>query len=369
MATSAGTWRYRDRFGDAFGRTGFRQFGPGVVSSLGVGTYLGEPTDAVDDSYRTAIVTALENGVNVVDTAINYRCQRSERVVGRAIRESDVDREAVVVATKGGFVPFDGRRPADPGAYVRREFVDPGLASPDDLARGSHCIAPTFLDEMIDRSLDNLGFDHLDLYYVHNPETQLAVRSREDVYDQLEAAFRLLERRRIAGEVDSYGVATWDAFRVAPDHERSLSLPAVISRAASAADAVGVADHGFDGHGLAAIQLPFNVQMADAFTERVHDLDGVKQSALACAREAGLGVFTSASIGQGELSAEGAIPPAVDERLAGDSPIQRAINFARSAPGVTCSLVGMSRPEHVRENIAACTFDPLGARAFDDTFE
>ncbi|MDR5672658.1 Aryl-alcohol dehydrogenase related enzyme [Halalkaliarchaeum sp. AArc-CO] len=369
MATTEGTWRYRDRFCDAFGRTGFRQFGPGVVSSLGIGTYLGEPTDAVDDSYREAIVTALENGVNVVDTAINYRCQRSEHAVGRAIRESDADREEVLVATKGGFVPFDGSRPDDPGAYVRQEFVETGLASQEDLAMGSHCIVPSFLDAMIDRSLDNLGLDHLDLHYVHNPETQLAARSRAAVYDQLEAAFRLLERRRIAGDVGSYGVATWDAFRVPQGHERYLSLPEVISRAASAADAVGVADHGFDGHGLAAIQLPFNVHMADAFTERVHLVDGVEKSALECAREAGLGAFTSASIGQGELTTEGAIPPDVDARLAGDSPIQRAINFARSAPGVTCSLVGMSRPEHVRENVAACTFDPLGARAFDETFE
>ncbi|MEF8779241.1 MAG: aldo/keto reductase [Haloferacaceae archaeon] len=370
MATREGTWRYRDRFGGSFGRTYFRRFGPGVVSSLGVGTYLGDPTDAVDDRYRDAISTALDNGVNVVDTAINYRHQRSERVVGDAIRESDADREELVVATKGGFLPFDGERPDDPAAYVRREFVDPGLVDADDLARGSHCIAPSYLDATIDRSLENLGLDSLDLFYVHNPETQLAARSREAVYDRLEDAFRLLERRRIAGDVGRYGVATWEAFRVPPGHGSHLSLPAVLSRAEAAADAVGVAEHGLDGHGLAAIQLPFNVHMADAFTARVHRTgDGEAKSALEFARESGLAVFASASVGQGELAVEDAIPPAVDGELAGDTPVQRAINFARSAPGVTSSLVGMSRQEHVRENVAACTFDPMGATAFDATFE
>ncbi len=199
MATSSGTWGYRDRFGDRFGRTYFRRFGPGVVSSVGAGTYLGDPTDAVDDRYRAALAAALANGINLVDAASNYRCGRSERVVGAALDESGVDRESVVLASKAGFLPFDGERPADPSRYVRETFLDTGLVDAADLAHGSHCIAPDFLDAMLDRSLAAVGVDRLDCYYVHNPETQLAVRDREAVYDRLEAAFETLERRRAAG--------------------------------------------------------------------------------------------------------------------------------------------------------------------------
>jgi aryl-alcohol dehydrogenase-like predicted oxidoreductase len=364
MATKRGTWGYRDRFGDAFGRTYFRRFGPGVVSSIGAGTYLGAPTDDVDADYRAALTAAFDAGINLVDAAINYRCQRSERVVGDALRDSSADREEVVVATKGGFVPFDGERPDDPGAYVRDEFVRTGLVDASDLARGSHAISPGFLDEMLDRSRSNLGLDRIDLYYVHNPETQLAVRSREEVYDQLEAAFEALERRRAAGDVGAYGVATWDAFRVPRDHERYLSLPEVVSRADSAAASAGVDDCGFE-----AIQLPFNVAMADAFTVDAHRHPTEERdvSALGYAQEVGLDVVTSASIGQGELA--GGLPAAVDARLSGDTSAQRALNFARSAPGVTSALVGMASVDHVAENVAAGTFDPLGARAFDAVFE
>ncbi|MFC6736945.1 aldo/keto reductase, partial [Halolamina salina] len=81
MATRDATWRYRDRFGDRYGRTFFRRFGPGVVSSIGAGSYQGEPTVAVDDRHRDALVTALENGCNVLDTAPDYRCGRAESVV------------------------------------------------------------------------------------------------------------------------------------------------------------------------------------------------------------------------------------------------------------------------------------------------
>src|SRR6056297_3136278 len=140
MATADGTWAYRDRFGDSFGRTYFRRFPPGVCSSIGLGTYLGEPTDAVDDDYRAAITAALDNGINMIDTAINYRCQRSERVVGDALDRSEVDRDAVVVATKGGFLPFDGSQPSNPGAYIRKQYVEPEIVDPDTLIRGSHTI-------------------------------------------------------------------------------------------------------------------------------------------------------------------------------------------------------------------------------------
>ena len=383
MATRSGTWGYRDRFGDRFGRTYFRRFGPGVVSSIGIGTYLGDPTDAVDERYRTAIRTALENGVNVVDTAVNYRCGRSERVVGEALETADVDRSEVLVATKGGFVPFDGSRPADPSAYVRETFVESGLVDPAELARGSHCIAPGFVDAMLDRSLSALGLESVDLYYVHNPETQLSVRSREAVYDRLQATFERLERRIEAGDVGAYGVASWEAFRVPPDHDAYLSLPEVVARAEAAAETVGAEEPG-----LAAIQLPFNVVMADGFTVDAHaapasDADTVSHddseatspeggdatSALWYAHEAGLGVFTSASIAQGDLAVESNVPADVAAQLAGDTSAQRAINFARSGPGVTCALVGASDPDHVAENVAAGTFDPLGARAFDAVFE
>ncbi len=362
MATKEATWAYRDEFGDGFGRTYFRRFGDEVVSSVGLGTYLGEPTDAVDDRYRAVIRTALESGCNVIDTAINYRHQRSERAVGEALAESEVEREAVLVATKGGFVPFDGERPEDPGAYVTSEYVDTGVLSVDDLAMGSHALAPGFIDDQFERSRENLAIDAIDLYYLHNPETQLRVRSREEVYDLVERAFERLEERRADGELRYYGVATWEALRVHEEHASYLSLPEIVSRARAAAKSVGNASTGFR-----AIQLPFNVQMADAFTVEAHEGRDGSESALWFAQNAGLSAFTSASIGQGGLADR--VPEEVGSLLAGDSPVQRAINFARSAPGVTSALVGTSREAHVEENVAAGRFDPLGAETFDSVFE
>lgn len=361
MATAQGTFDYMARH-DTFARTYFRRVGDRAVSSIGLGTYLGDADDATDAAYRDAIELAFASGSNVVDTAINYRHQRSERCIGEAIEASDVPREALFVATKGGFVPFESNRPDDPGGYVRDEYLDPGILNREDLAHGSHAVAPSFLRDQLSRSLDNLGLDTIDLYYVHNPETQLDVRSRDAVYDQLEATFEVLERRVAAGDLRHYGVATWDAFRVPRTHDHYLSIPEIITRARNAAKTAGnTATH------FRAIQVPFNVYMADAFTVEAQPGPDGDQSVLWFAQEAGLDVFTSASLGQGEVL-EG-IPDGVERRLSGDTTAQRGLNFARSAPGVTCALSGMASVEHVRENVAAGTFEPLGADAFDAVFE
>jgi aryl-alcohol dehydrogenase-like predicted oxidoreductase len=362
MATSEATWNYRDRHADGFGQTYFRRFGDCIVSSIGLGTYLGDPTDEVDDSYHASIVRALESGINVLDTAINYRHQRSERVVGRALDAADVERDAVVVATKGGFVPFDGERPDDPGEHVRKKYIEPGIIDSDDLVREMHCLAPRFVDDQLDRSLANLDIETVDCYYIHNPEFQLDEHSRETVYDRLEATFARLEERAAAGDLRHYGIATWDAFRVAPDDPNYLSLPEVVSRARTAARTAGN-----DATHFRAVQLPFNVVMADAFTVAAHDGPEGTQSALRFAREAGLDVFVSAPLAQGRLAEE--VPTGVADRLDGETPAAKALTFARSGPGVTCAVVGMSSQEHVVANVDSGRADAMGADAFDATFE
>ncbi len=360
MATPSATRAFRDAHDGRFGESYFRPFGDCRISSIGLGTYLGEPTDGVDRGYEAAILTAIKGGCNVLDTAINYRHQRSERVIGTIFERTAVDRDGVFLATKGGFVPFDGRRPADPAGYVSETYVESGIADPEEFVAGSHCIAPDYIEDQLERSLSNLGTE-IDLYYVHNPETQLQARSREAVYDRLEETFVRLEKRVRAGDIGAYGVASWDAFRVPANHGSFLSLAEIRERAETAADRAGRERTGFR-----AIQLPFNVVMADAYTVAPYETPDGTRSVLEFAADVGLSVFTSASIAQGDL-AEG-VPEDVAERVPGETPAQKAINFARSPPGVTSSLVGTNSPEHVEENVASGERAPLEAGTFEAVF-
>src|SRR5215216_7794158 len=187
------------------------------LSSIGIGTYLGDADDATDQSYTRAIVRAVQLGVNVIDTAANYRFQRSERAIGEALKilanEHGIARESLVICTKGGYLPFDGAPPRNVREYVSETFVKPGIASFDDIVGGSHCMTPSYLQNQLDQSLRNMGLESVDVYYIHNPESQLDHVSETEFYQRIRLAFELLEDQRAQGKLQFYGVATWNGFR------------------------------------------------------------------------------------------------------------------------------------------------------------
>src|SRR5207244_1822867 len=99
-----------------------------------------------------------------------------------------------------------------------------GLLQPEDLVGGGHAMPPRYLEDQLGRSLRNLGLAAVDVYYVHNPETQLGSVPRKEFLARIRAAFEMLERQVAAGRVGQYGVATWNGFRTRPDAREHLSL-------------------------------------------------------------------------------------------------------------------------------------------------
>ena len=349
-ATPEGTRRFAGRSGAGlaeFRRTLPREL---TVSALGLGTYLGDCTEEEDDAYEAATRAAITAGVNVLDTAINYRCQRSERVIGRvlaaAIAAGDVRRDELVVCTKGGYVAFDGAPAATREAYdawLERELFTPGLITREELVRGGHCIAPRFLARQLARSRENLGVQAIDLYYVHNPEEQLLVVDRATFMQRMRAAFVLLEERAAAGEIAGYGCATWSGLRVPTDHRQHLSLAALVTLAREVGGTV---------HHFRAVQMPVSLAMPEAARLPTQMLGRHAVPLLAAAEALGVAVIASAPLMQGRLTS--GLPQEMRDLLPRcTTDAQRALRFAASLPGVRTVLSGMRRPEHVTENVNA----------------
>jgi aryl-alcohol dehydrogenase-like predicted oxidoreductase len=356
-----GTARYRDRFSKRAAPDYFRHQHDLELSSIGIGTYLGNPDEATDVRYTKAVVRAVELGVNVIDSAANYRFQRSERSIGAALRtlaECGYARDELLICTKGGYLPFDGAPPRHVREYVEETFVKPGIASFDDIVGGAHCMTPAYLQNQLDQSLKNLGVDAVDIYYIHNPESQLGHVSETEFYHRLRLAFERLEENRKTGKLRYYGVATWNGFRVAGEAREHHSLVRMVELAREA----GGTDHGFG-----FIQLPFNLAMPEALTLANETLEGERLSTLEAAAHLGVTVVVSASMLQGRVAR--GLPDQVRiplGSLATDA--QTAVQFVRSTPGITTALIGMSSLEHVEENLGLIGVQPVGPENFSQLF-
>ena len=355
-ATSEGTARLAARFTATRVADFHRQAaGDVLVSSIGIGTYLGECEDAEDARYQGALRAAVGAGVNLIDTAINYRCQRSERAVGAAVAgllaAGTVRRDELVICTKGGYIPLDGSVPASRDEYnalLEREYFERGVMRREDVVGGGHCLAPAFLADQVARSRANLGVATIDWYYVHNPEQELPTLGRETFRRRMVRAFEALEARVAAGDIGSFGCATWNGFRVPPDARDHLSLEELVGVAREVAG---------DAHHFRVVQLPVNLAMSEALRAQTQLVGGRPRTLVEAALDLGITVVASASLMQASLAR--ALPTAVRDALPRfDTDAQRALAFVRGAPGVTSALVGMRDASHVRENVAIAAVEP-----------
>ena len=355
-ATPEGTRKFAIDSG--VNQANFKVFEDLTLSNVGIGTYLGDADSRTDDLVSAAVKQSVASGVNVIDTAINYRSQKAERSVRKAVSElvqdGVISRDQVFISTKNGYVTNDADVQMGFWEYVQREYVQNGIVGEGDITSGYHCMTPAYMSDQLDRSLKNLGLECVDLMYVHNAiEGQIKDVSRDQFLKNLESVFELYEQKRDEGKLAFYGMATWECFRIPRSNPQHLELGDVLEMAARA---------GGKNHGFRFIQIPFNMYYDQALlakTQQAGGGGGADVSALEAARILGIGVFTSVPFMQGRLLQPGAMPEF--DKL---KPSLRALQFIRSAPGVLAPLAGQKLPEHVSENLEVMKIPPFAEDEF-----
>ncbi len=343
-ATRVGTRRFRSKAEeDGINKDHFKEFQSLSLSSLGIGTYLGDPDAVTDSKVANAIELSIASrAINVIDTAINYRFQRAERSIGRTLKslfeKTIFQRDEIFICTKNGYLTHDGELNIDFWEYIHSYLIKPGVISQDDISSQMHCMTPKFLEDQLERSLRNLRLECIDLLYLHNSaESQLPDVARSEFLERLRDVFELYEGFRQSGKILYYGLATWACFRVSPSDPLYLSIEEVLSIARKV---------GGQGHGFRFIQLPFNLSMTEAYLTKNQSIQGELLSPLAACKRLGIGVFTSVPLLQGQMLRYN--PP---ELTGLDSTALINLQIIRSTPGVLAPMVGQKDPEHVKENV------------------
>jgi aryl-alcohol dehydrogenase-like predicted oxidoreductase len=123
-----------------------------------------------DSESLSAIETALELGVNFIDTSDAYGAGYSETLLGNVLKGK---RDKVILATKGGNV----------------------MTGPN---RGKRIFEPDYISRVMNESLERLQTDYIDLYQLHNPSVEVIEKG---------AVWGVLERAKQAGKIRHYGVS------------------------------------------------------------------------------------------------------------------------------------------------------------------
>ena len=101
-ATPEGTKKFAERQNDNTQKN-YKNIQNLTLSNVGVGTYLGNPDTETDYMVQDAVKKSILGGINIIDSAINYRAQKAERSVGNAIAQlidnNDISREEIFVST------------------------------------------------------------------------------------------------------------------------------------------------------------------------------------------------------------------------------------------------------------------------------
>lgn len=255
-----------------------------------------------------------------LDTAPNYLHGRAQTLLAPVL----VEHPRLQVATKVGFLTLQTRE-----AVSAAGVLPPGMR---------HSLHPRYVRWQVERNRHELGRDHVETVFLHNPERVGEASLRQVLRD----AFAVLEQEAAAGHLVSYGVATWTGFR-----DRLFTVAGLDGLATEAA--------GSPQHHLKAIQLPVSLVMDSALAAA---LDGHGPIADAAAR--GWDVHASAPLHGGELLAlaTAELAALLHPSL---SIAQACLLAVASCPGVSKVLLSASTPAHWDAARAALDEPPLPA--------
>ena len=359
FATSEGTKNYTE-YAISQGRpiSHFKSFDSLHLSSIGMGTYLGQPSEEDDQAVENAVFESVKSGaVNVIDTAINYRAMRSEKSIGRAllrlVKDKIISRDQIFISTKNGYITNDGDYPnIDVMEYIHRMYIQTDVITADDISSGYNIINPNYLAKCIDKSLLNMHVSSIDLVYIHNAfESWYQDVSREQFMEMLVKAFEVYEKYRAKNKIRYYGMATWTCFRVPPTSPEYLSL----EQAVRSAESVGGKDHGFR-----FIQLPYNLAYSEALLLRNQSVGSEENlTILQAAEKLNIGIFTSIPLFQGRL-----LRSQIPDYGGISDPVAKLVQIIRSSPSVIAPLIGQKKAEHVEENLKTANMPPLSEEEF-----
>lgn len=180
---------------------------------IAMGNHLGDFSNEDTEDYIKTMTYGIENGINFIDTAINYRGMRSEKDVGTVLNhvinvKKSISREEIIISTKCGGIFGDYTEGIWPINYIENILIPQGIIKREELnivENERHTLAPKFHERAMEISRENLHLETIDIQYIHNPEVDRYVLGEEEFYRAIKKLFYLYEEQVKKGYIRFYG--------------------------------------------------------------------------------------------------------------------------------------------------------------------
>lgn len=302
------------------------------MGRIALGTHLGDFSDTDSEKYINAIKYAVRNGINTIDGAINYRGMRSEKDEGIAMNQlieaGEIKREDIFITSKAGLLFGDVQEGLNPQKCLM-EILEPKGITIDDFTEYEgllQTLNPGFFEIALNKSLQNLGIETLDLHYIHIPEISRLGLSEKEFYTQIEALFSWYESKVIEGKIRFYGIA----FEFMTEEPQEAKWHIELEKLKQLAEKVSLGEN----H-LKYILFEYNLLCASANIDKTQTVNGEQMTMLEACRKLG-------------FETVGSMPFAMGEGLEKYS-VEEMLSFALD--GMEHVIVGSKNIKHIQEII------------------
>jgi len=293
--------------------------GPLTVSEISFGTWL-TLAGGVERAQAVACVhVALDKGITLFDTANQYGAGEAERVLGEGLRTAPQSRDKYLIATK--------------------VFNPVGDESGKGLSAGQ-------IAHQLDRSLERLGIDYIDLYQCH----------RYDKETPLDETLEALDRAVKSGKVRSIGLSEWpvDKINAAAESARAHGWTPMTSsqpqysmlwRKPEAAVFAACVNHGLGN-------IVYSPLAQGVLTGKYKPGQPPPEGSRAANPEMNITMETNGRHFRSDflLAAVAKLKPIADDL--GLTMTQLALAWVLRRPEVSSAIVGASRPEQIAASVA-----------------
>ena len=223
-----------------------------MLKNYAFGTYR---TTFQNPIHVEALNYALDNGITHIDTSSNYMHGDAEKLIGKVLKNRN--RALFTIVSKGGYIQGENLKRVLESKKNGEEVKDLVIYDKNCY----HSIHPDFLSDQINRSLQRLDTDYIDVYLLHNPEYYLMKEIKKGMHyneiinfqnimqERIKKAFVLLEQKVNEGKIKAYGISS-NSFSKLDDDIHFLEYKHLINYAKEIAG---------ENHNLKVIQLPMNL--------------------------------------------------------------------------------------------------------------